>query len=183
MKKSKINGEVIAKAITDALKGLADTVAKSIDDKKPSKDNGKSDGDGGDSKTQKNVVINVDEKAITKAITDAFALLKDDSDSDGDKVTDADKIKAAISKAAKELGIDENDLQVTIKGIKKSKTNADDDDDTDNTDDEEFIKKLVNADGDDYSSPEFEKKFNAMTNEQKDQVLDNWFSNKMSNVI
>lgn len=183
--KKKIDGKVIADAITKSLEKIAESAATAVSAKADG-NNGeqpKPDATNNNESVQKSVTVNIDQDKLTEAIVKALnsnnADDSDDNDGDGDgdggNQPDDDKIKSVIEKAAKELGMNTNDLQILIKGNKKSKVNADESDD----DDDDFVKKLIGGDNSDYESSEFQKKFNGMPEDEKDAIMDDWIADRV----
>lgn len=180
--KKKIDAKLIAKALTDTLTNMAKSAADAIKD-----DQDKKDGNAGDNKNNppvtnvsKNIEIKIDEAKLAEEIAKRLNLSDDNSDDanddsvDDSKVPSEEQISSAVKDVAKKLGIKPSDIQITAKGVKKSKTNADDENDEES--DEEFAKKLIGEDND-YESDEYKKKFSKMSSEEKDAELDDYFGN------
>jgi hypothetical protein len=179
--KKKVSADVIAKALTTA---LTDIAKSAIQDSQ--KNTNKDEGEGSTEKNKEmqksksndapqSVEIKFDEAALSKAIATALKSAGVTEDDSEDKDVSEEKISEIVTKAAKELGIDADKIQMTVKGLKKSKTKVDEDEDDE---DDELINKLA-GNNDDYESDEYSKKFSKMSDEEKDAELDNYFGDKL----
>ena len=176
----KVDAGAIAKALKDSLMEIAKTAVSAIESKEnpPAPVTEPKPGEQQTAPVQKNLEIKIDETvlagAIAKALKAAGVDGEDEADGEGVAPTE-EQVNSAVAEVAKKLNLKPSDIQITAKGIKKGKLNADAED-GDGDEDEEFVKKLVGSNSD-FESDEYAKKFSKMSQDEKDAELDNYFGN------